>query len=82
MLNLPLYSDGFPKKMKVPPSESFSNIHFMPLKNVISISPLPSVTQTLILFTVLNFSSFRFSCAISPFAPKSVILRTEASIWM
>ena len=53
---LVLNSCGFPKNTHSVPGFSFSNIHLMPLKNTISISPVPSDTHTLILLTRLNLS--------------------------
>ena len=56
------------------PGFSFSYIHLMPLKNTISISPLPSLTHTLILLTPF----VRTSSPIFP--PKRSIFITVARI--
>ena len=63
MLMRPLNAVGFPKKMNSAPGFSFSYIHLMPLKNTISISPVPSLIHTLILRIVLNLSAL----ALLPF---------------
>ena len=55
MLIFPLNAAGFPKNMNSLPGFNLSNIHLIPLKKTISMSPVPSLTHTLILRIVLNF---------------------------
>ena len=74
MFNLPLKAVGFPKNMNSEPGFSFSCIHLMPLKKTISISPLPSLIHTLILFP--SWTSTR--CTLARICTKAMSGRASA----
>ena len=69
-------TEGLPKKMNVEPGTSRLCIHFTPLKNTISISPLSSATRTLRRLTALYLSLSAGSSA--PFLANSRTFCTVA----
>ncbi len=73
------YAWGFPKNTNSLPGTRRLKFHLMPLKNTISILPLPSSTVTEKRFTALKRISPSWGIRLEPW-PQSVLETTRARI--